>query len=410
MKKLKLFLLMFLLVLTAPIVFGCNEETYIQLSTPTILEVINEQETGRKLLITDENTYASGYAFGICEMEKHKDDLSKFVRYETTKNYLDVQEIFTQAKTYYFYVQALGEGEYKHSTYSEVKQFSNEFQLSTPVLTTQNNVINWTPVKYVGNYQVYLNNEVLCNTSETSLNLNTYNDGAYLTTNAALNFQVKAVAPANTTYVSSPLSNSVRITAHLTPKTPTISINGSTISWNLLANVESFEFIVTGIGEQTYTLAKNTTSVNLKNFKDIDSNTYINLVEELGEYSIKIKALGKYENSEYSNSVTYKTTTQLSAPQLVSATKDSTKNTLNIKLKVTDENVKAVSLTIKKSGSEIYSTTLPIENVKEFTLSLTLTDLNLSSFSEVTNLTISAYSVNNGDYYLKSNTKTLTVN
>ena len=224
MKKLKYLFMCLLVALLIPSVFACKQkESKIQLSTPSFVNMIDEEDN--RILVTDNNINATSYVFGICFNESDKDNLTKYIRYSSNKNYLDVSEIFTNSTTYYFYAQAIGSGKYTNSLYSQKNSYDNTKYLSSPRLVYSNYCLSWTNIKNSYTYDVYLNNEFAFSTTSTTIDLKTYNGGLYLNSASVLNFKVKAKPTLTSGYKESNFSNTVSIREHLVPNTPVISIN-----------------------------------------------------------------------------------------------------------------------------------------------------------------------------------------
>ena len=273
MKKLKFIFICLSVILLIPSLYACKKgESKIQLATPSFVNMIDEEDN--RILVTDNNINASSYVFGICNCSEYKDDLTKYIRYASSKNYLDVSNIFTSSTTYYFYVQAIGNEKYSNSLYSAKNFYDNTKYLSTPRLIKNNYILSWTEIKNADSYDIYLNDEFAFNSTTNSVNLQTFNNGIYLNSNFVLNFKVKAKPTLISGYKESAFSNIISVSEHLIPTTPTLSISKTedftnssvTLNWNNCDNETGYLLKVVGYDIKYYNIEKNTTSIDLKTF------------------------------------------------------------------------------------------------------------------------------------------------
>lgn len=155
--KNKIFILILLIFCFPICFFACKEKKNYVLSKPfTIGYVINENETTGKaqiLLVTDKNPNTSKYEFSISDS---KTEEKTYVTYYSTENYLDVTDIFTDQKQYYYFVRYIGAGKYTTSKPSEIKVFQNNAtKVTTPSLQITGTTLNWFKISYATGYEIY---------------------------------------------------------------------------------------------------------------------------------------------------------------------------------------------------------------------------------------------------------------
>lgn len=405
MKKLKFIFICLSVILLIPSLYACKKgESKIQLATPSFVNMIDEEDN--RILVTDNNINASSYVFGICNCSEYKDDLTKYIRYASSKNYLDVSNIFTSSTTYYFYVQAIGNEKYSNSLYSAKNFYDNTKYLSTPRLIKNNYILSWTEIKNADSYDIYLNDEFAFNSTTNSVNLQTFNNGIYLNSNFVLNFKVKAKPTLISGYKESAFSNIISVSEHLIPTTPTLSISKTedftnssvTLNWNNCDNETGYLLKVVGYDIKYYNIEKNTTSIDLKTFYNKETSSFINLVEQIGDYSFSIQALGENNTkSNFSNAVNFKRYIKLSQPQILLAEKKD--DGIIISLNVDDKDVKSVHIALVDNENNIVYENNYLTNQNNFSIIILKKDLE--DYNNIKSVT--AYSNAYGNYYYSSN-------
>ena len=414
MKKINYILLLLISLLVVPLVTACNDDSTKQLSMPMFVEMMDDIDN--QILVTEKNVFASGYVFGICEDSELKDDLSKYIRFETVgtdNNFLDVSNIFVAAKTYYFYAQAIGSGDYTNSVFSKPNSFDNSSKLVRPTISNNNNIITWNIIQNAISYDVYidlndgLGNQKVANTTNTFYNLNTEFGGNYLNSSSIVSIQVVAVAPENTSYINSGYSNKIKLTKHLTPVAPVIEINGSVVSWNNVKNAVSYEVEIKGVGSKIIPVTTN--SINLSYVFNEETQEYDNLVENAGEYSIKVRSIGMVENSDFGNTVNYTSSQQLSSPTINSVSLNQTYNQIRISVTVLDENTKSLTIRILNKNNEEVLLDSNVQVSSEFigegksvNIIYSFNEIN-SNYSSLLNGTVKICANQVGIYYTPSN-------
>lgn len=311
-KKTKYFVfLAVLMLLLAPIFSGCT--TTIKLNEPLFVNYQVNSTTGEQMLITENNTKASGWVFGISTVYNEEDkDVSHFFTYTRDVPYFYVTEIFKNAQTYYFYSQALGTGDYTTSDISKVEQVTIQYKLDAPVLELSGTTLSWTTVKNANTYIVYANDVVVIETTKNSFDI-----AEYVQTQNNLPYTFTVACKQNNNYLKSAKSNEKLYTAHLKLSTPTnLAVNGYSnkmLTWNAVSNCNKYKVIVNNTIElDAYSNQLNITSLY---------NQY-----GVGAYFFKVMAIGEgyFGSSEYSSVLTDVYTMQLSTPtNLQSAVADS---------------------------------------------------------------------------------------
>ena len=404
MKKLKYVFICLSIILLIPSLYACKKgDSKIQLATPSFVNMIDEEDN--KILVTDNNINASSYVFGICNCSDYKDDLTKYVRYSSTKNYLDVSEIFTSSTTYYFYVQAIGNEKFSNSQYSAKNFYDNTKYLSTPRLVKNNYILSWTEIKNAESYDVYLNNEFAFNSTTNNVNLQTFNNGVYLNSNFVLNFKIKAKPTLISGYKESSFSNTISINEHLIPTTPTLSISKTEdstndnvmLNWNDCENEIGYLLKVVGYDIKYYYIDKDTTSIDLKIFYNKETSTFINLVKNIGDYNFSIQAIGENNtSSNFSNVVNFKRYVKLSQPQISLAEKKN--DGIIISLNIDDKDVKSVHIALVDNENNIVYENNYLVNQKDFSIIVLKKDLE--NYNNI--ISVTAYSNGYGNYYYSS--------
>lgn len=270
-----------------------KKQEKIKLHAPTISYESNENG---KYLVANNNVLASGYAFYVCFDSSLSDDIYEYIEFKTDKYYLEVSNIFTEAKDYYFYGRCLGNEKYENSDISTITKFSNMHDLSTPNLAISETEISWTAVNNAVEYKIYDDNNVIYTTTQTSYNLYSYINSR---SKDSFNFSVRAIGGTN--YFDSLKSNVVGFIKQF--KLGTVSnlqFNSSTkiLTWSSVSNATSYK-VQLSTGEQF--------DCN-KNSIDLSS-----VITEVGVYTFKVKAIGSgnYNDGEYSESIKYTLTKRL---------------------------------------------------------------------------------------------------
>lgn len=408
MAKIKYVLILVLTVLFCQFIVACGSSK-TQLSTPSFVNMISEVDN--QMLVTEKNPYASAYVFGICVDESLKDDISKYVRYKSDYNYLDVSNIFTSNKNYYYYVQAIGNEKYKSSAYSKVQCFNNELKLTTPTLVCNNYQLSWSTQQYAQSYDVFINTgsgfEKVANLTSAVLDLSSFMNGSFLTTTSKIEVYVQAIPDllSSSKFVASSPSNTVVITKHLTPNAPEISVNNSILTWNKVKNAVNYQVEIVSSEKKIFNVSslQNVISIDLTQVYNEETNSIINYIEGLGEYSIRVVAVGEFDNSEPSNELSLVIKKQLPAPIINNATYSTTNKNIKISLTITDPDIKSINLTIKLSNNQILTCEdIVIENHLSFDVIRTFQELNITEQTNLTNAVVSVYSNSQGLYYTQS--------
>lgn len=321
MKRNKIFLCFAILfgIMFIPFFSGCNKnDDKIMLNAPASVSYQMNIDTGKQMIVTQSNPYASSYIFGVAEVENAKE--SEYIHFETQENYLDVTNIFLNAKTYYFYAQYVGTDKYSTSKISPISSHKVEYKLDTPYLTINNTTLNWISVENADSYSIYSIigqvRELVTNTPNTSYNFEDYvNQKIEAGLSDKISFTIFATSTQN--YVRSSDSNFVDYSAFLKLSEPTDvkiieSSNNKILSWQAVQHCSSYtikanliDFINVSNDECT------------KNGNKLQYNlTYYFNTNGLGDYKFSVKAnnTNKYTESEYSEECTYKNTKKIDTP------------------------------------------------------------------------------------------------
>lgn len=176
--------------------------------------------------------------------------------------------------------------EYKNSSLSTKTLVTiSPIKLKTPVLFVKNKVVGWNEIKYVDNYEVYLDNTLISTQATTTYTIEPTEYKDYVVS-------VKAITNKEG-YISSDMSNSVTY-SYLKKQVPTpvISVSNESATWYTSSRAEYYEVYVNNVFvENNYTgvyKAPNTP----------------------GTYKVQVKGISKdlalYENSEMSIGVNVK--------------------------------------------------------------------------------------------------------
>ena len=355
------------------VLFNKKPMKYI-LETPV---VDHERDGNKKLLIAKYNPNATDYIFYIYAGE-NPDRLYDYAPFTASENqvdryYLDVTNIFVDAKDYYYYCKLVGDGEkYEDSKLSQVHKFENKKSISTPRLSLTDKTLSWTKIDNSAGYILKVNGveqkDVIVG---ESIDISSY---LMQTTDKTLTFSVKAVG--KEFYFDSEYSNTVSFTKTYTlAKVQNLAFNSlnNTLSWNRVANATSYEII---FNESEVLTTKST---------NFDFSSYIT---DVGIYKFKVRAIGNddYKTGDYSDQYTFTKT-----KKLASVREDS------INWTIEDERVR-ISWT-KPEGAENYYVVI---NGVVFNDSLTMETIYIKKPSE-SRILIEIY-VNGYGYYEKSNT------
>ena len=285
-KKTSFFVFLMVLIVFASPFFGGCWATKIKLTKPAFINYqIND--SGEQLLITEENTFASKYVFGV-STQYDGSDTSNFFTYTTDKPYMYVTDIFLNAQTYYFYVQFIGEGDYTNSQISEVNSTTIQYKLGTPTLNMIGTMLSWTKVENADRYIIYANDVVVEETTS-----NTYNFADYLSKQSSnVPYTFTVACKQNNNYLKSAKSNSKTYTEHLNLQAPSnliLNIGTSRVlSWDAVKNCNEYKVVINDSIERTvYT-------------NRLDVTEYYT---DVGVYSFKVMSVGEgyFKSSNYSD-------------------------------------------------------------------------------------------------------------
>lgn len=294
-----------LLVTLFLVLFLPKGDNKITLATPSFLNI--QVQDGTKYLITDKNDFASKYAFYIYEGDEDPDNLYDYIKYETENFYLDVTEIFVNAKNYHFYCKYVGNDKYNDSFCTEVKTHANKYQLSTPQITINGTQLSWLFIENASSYGVYANGRLITtdnNNYTVENNVNYYDIFNYVEYSTTIDYEFYVVAFGDENYNDSKYSNVVTYkNIQQLPKVNETSLNWNQkiLSWNKVNNAYGYEIIINN---------------SLSYQSETTSYDFSNIVTDTGKITFKIKALGtgNYSDSEYTSLIEKTFEKQLASP------------------------------------------------------------------------------------------------
>ena len=277
--------------------------------------VLIDEETGGKRLVTDRNVYASKYLFAIYEnsltaqevASSSADTKSRFTSFTTTNNYLDVSDIFTQAKTYYFYYQVLGDGvNYLDSDTTKIFSYKLLANLDAPTISADGYRVSWNRVPNAIQYRIYINGSAKVTTQELSYDLENLVAGKY----ATATITVKALGDAE--HADSVFSNDQTISGVVNLPAPVItSVTQNIITWNTVQNSSSYtiSYVDLNVVKEIATVNYPQTSFSLTSF-------FADSSHDVGTYYFRIKCNGSefFYPSDYSPAYEFKYEKPLEAP------------------------------------------------------------------------------------------------
>lgn len=265
-----------------------KEPTKLILETP----VVDFQKDGnQKLLISKYNPNATDYVFYIYSGD-HPDRIYDYAPFtaddsQLDRYYLDVTNIFVDAKDYYFCCKLLGDGKkFENSKLSAIKKITNKKSILTPRLSLTDKMLSWTKIDNSVGYKLRINGVDQNNIIESeSVDISSY---LMQTSAKELTFSVQSIG--KEFYYDSEFSNLVTYTKKYTlSKVEDLSFNSmnNTLSWKKVENASSYEIIFND--DQVLT----TTSANY---------SFSSYITDVGVYKFKVRAIGKdnYITGEYS--------------------------------------------------------------------------------------------------------------
>ena len=399
-----------------PFFSGCQKDDKIQLNIPVSVNFDINEDTEKQIIYTQSNPFASGYLFGISENENA--DIDDYIKYRTENNYLDVTDIFVNAKTYYFYAQYIGSGKYVSSKISAIETYTVQYKLNTPSITIDGTIISWLAIPNADSYSIYSkvgsNIEIVSSTSNTTFDIASDINKKITQENVEESISYFIVATSQGNYLRSTQSNIVTYSAFLQLEVPSnvqfvASGANKFLQWKEVEHCDNYVIRINYASEINVSSSQCTKSgVNFK----YDLADYL---EEhgLGDYAFCIKAnnTNNYLASTYSNEVFYTYTKQLETPSNVVIT-DQNPNILITWSEV--ENANQYEL--------YYSDTINNYELKKFVVNnggvegiittnaivVTYEQLNISSFSTIKNSRFMIQiKVKGYGYYLDSNLSTI---
>lgn len=274
-KTLKIFTLLIILISAPLILFGCKKEPNVLIKPYTIGLVLNdvydttteEYVKTEVLLVTDENSKATKYRFFVTDNSDYE-NINNYVSIYSDHNYLDISNYFNEEKTYYYFVQYIGNKNYINSEYSDIKSYSPEFQtkVDTPYLQMVDTTLNWFRIQNAQKYEIYEKKvDKNGNVFQDYTKISEVGGDAFLShLNSHLNYEdvpyykhyykIKAIASGR--YLTSEFSNEVSYKKDITLSVPTnVRVikegNAETgdkyyLTWNEVKYANEYSVIING--------------------------------------------------------------------------------------------------------------------------------------------------------------------
>ena len=324
MKKRKVLFCFILLfgIIFIPFFSGCQKDDKIELNAPVSVNFDRNEDTEKQIIYTQSNPFASSYLFGISENENA--EIDDYIKYRTENNYLDVTDIFVNAKTYYFYAQYIGTDKYLSSKISPIETYTVQYKLDTPNITLDGTIISWLAVPNADSYSIYSkvrnNIEIINSTSNTTFDIASDVNKKITQENVEESISYFIVATSQGNYLRSTQSNIVTYSAFLQLEAPSnvqfvASGANKFLQWKEVEHCDNYIIRINYTNEISISSSQCTKNgLNLK-------YDLANYLEEhgLGDYAFCIKAnnTNNYLASTYSNEVYYTYTKQLETPSNV---------------------------------------------------------------------------------------------
>ena len=279
-------ILMFVILFSSILICGCElginfdngsgansgtEENISIIETPKLrLITIDNSEVqyytryDNLAIITDNNPNASGYAFYIYSGSSFE-DTKLYVRYFAENNYIELKDIFDDEEKrvefssgrYYFYVIALG-GEkdgitYKNSPNSPIIYVDFKTFLEVPEMSINSRVkqIGWKNIPDADRYELWEGETEDDFSTYTKIaeikNAEMYDFNEYYSNNQRdLHFKLRAIAGANTFFLTSEFSSSITFISAKTLYNPdeTILTDDDILSWESINFATGYKVVV----------------------------------------------------------------------------------------------------------------------------------------------------------------------
>lgn len=313
-KKLKTWLIIALsmvvvmaVALTLVFVVFKKKESKIKLDTPVLTLQVYDTE---KYLVCSYDPNATDYAFYIYSDGEYPTRKYDYIEYLASENkvdgddrvtsFLDVTEIFSQPKDYYFFCKAIGTNNFLDSSDSEIQTYSNKYKLSSPqALSISGTTLSWRGVSNASEYEIFEEGVFASVASTTQTTFDVLN---YINSKSQASFKFYVVAVGKANYETSEKSNFASYTKSYTlDKVKGLSFNKNTnvLSWDKVNNASKYEVVLNG--EKTYSVATNSL-----NFSDQISKT--------GDFIFKVRAIGEgiFNSGEFSEILREQKTEKLS--------------------------------------------------------------------------------------------------
>lgn len=366
--KVRIFLCLLVIALCVPFLHACGNEP-AKLNAPIFVNI--QVDEAHRYIIADNNKKATEFEFYLYDGVDWE-NRENYLMYSSDKFYLDVTSRMNKPKTYYFFARYIGTGKFLDSDYSEIYSYNSLEQLEDPVLYLSNTNLTWTTVNNVLKYEIYANDTLFAETTNTE-----YDFGSEVSELALrpYNFSVMAVGGGN--FVNSQKSNEIEFKDHLILKQPTeLSITNNSLHWTGDQNASSYEII-----SNAFEVSQTTT------------NTYLDLansIQEVGTYYFTVQALSDtfFTSSDLSSTYEYAVKKQLAVPS-------------NFQYNFNGNNIIISWDNVPNCSS--YSVLVNDELINDFVIVNQITIDYVERNIDLKNASIKVKSNQSGQYYLESN-------
>lgn len=291
---LSLLLVVIAIVATVLLVVLNKKTSKLKLETPTVTLQIDGNE---KLLVARYNPNATQYIFYIYADGDNPDQLYNYAPFQADenqldKNYLDVTNVFVDAKDYYYCCQLIGdEKKFNNSNVSSPEKFTNKKSIFTPKLSLTDKILSWTTIPNSNGYKLKINGvEQRDVVTSQSIDISSI---LARTSDKILSFSVKALGKEY--YYDSEYSNSVSFTKkYILSQVNNLLFNNqnNTLVWDKVDNATKYEILL----NNQITLFSFTNSFDFSDY-----------LSDVGVYEFKVRAIGNedFAGGQFSEAYIY---------------------------------------------------------------------------------------------------------
>lgn len=336
-------IVVFATALTLFFVLSNKNDEKIKLNTPTVSLQFYDTE---KYLVCSFDPNATDYAFYIYSDGDYPNRKYDYIKYLASENesqagtrissYIDVTNIFSEPKDYYYFCKVIGDKDFEDSDETEIFTYSNKYKLSTPkALSISGTTLSWRGVSNAVSYDIYEGaNFSKIDSTETT----TFDVANFINSSSQTSFQFYVVAVGEGNYENSDRSDSESYTKSYTLQQVTgLKFSNDTLSWNAVDNASSYEIVLNG--ERVFTSQSNSCS-----FK--------NEIASTGDFTFKVRAIGQGIYKTGQDSEVYRVTKTQKLAKVSNISYSTTEDSIIITWDYPDE---AITFTIKIDGETLHS-------------------------------------------------------